>query len=294
VKVTRLARLAAGAFFVLSAAAFAQFEGVAEFDGKVQAGKTDAVPSHGKVYLSKTACRVEWETELPRPASGSSEPKKSSAPSRYRLVMLQRASEPDRTYMLNDERHTYAVVKGEAAEKSSRKYSVKRLGHDTVAGVGCEKALVASDAEEMEICVATSLVPSAAWLAAMNRRPEHSDPLAALKRDGLNGFPIRWTFHTTKEDEASSTIELVRFEKKSLPSSLFQIPPGYKEASASSVAMTSAQQRSYDDAKRKAYASMTPEQRREAADKLRKAMEKMSPEERKRMEEQLKELEDPQ
>ena len=82
----------------------------------------------------------------------------------------------------------------------------------------------------MEVCVSKELIPSAAWVAAMSRREDQSGPLKALKENGLEGFPIRWIFRSQKNKEISSTMELVSFEKKSLPASLFEIPADYTKS----------------------------------------------------------------
>lgn len=288
----RPSRIAGAVLFLVSAAVLAQVEGVAEFKGTVRMKNgEETIPSNGKVFVAKTACRVEWETDLSALKAGRKREGKD-VPGRFKMTMLQKLSEPDKTYVLNDATKTYSVVThGGPGKKSQRKWKVERLGRDTVAGLACEKAaLTSDDGDRTEVCVSREIMPSAAWLNAWNRREEQRSPLMALKDSGLEGFPIRWLFHANA-DGASSTLELVRFERRSLPASLFEIPAGYKESSGYDTLFTPEQKSRRDAARRNAYANMTPEQRKTAAEQIRKNLENAPPEQRKQMEEMLKELE---
>ncbi len=265
----KLSRLAAALFFSLPSLALAQTEGIAQFKGTVHTDRDQTIPSQGKVYVSKSAVRVEWETDMTQVAAGRKE-HRGMMPDHFRFVFLQKISEPGKTYTLNPETKTYSVRESSKGKlppgARDREWKVQKLGRDTVAGFSCEKALITSNAgNEMEVCVTRELVPNAAWVAAMNQREDQSGPLKALKAAGLEGFPIRWIFRSQKNRQISSTMELVSFEKKSLPASLFEIPPDYKESEG-------------------APAWMSPEQQKA----MSKAMENMTPEQRKQLEEYLK------
>ena len=68
----KLSSPAAIALLALCGPCLAQTEGIAEFKGStVAGGKT--IPSSGKVYLAKTAYRMEWEidTKEGAPPAGS-------------------------------------------------------------------------------------------------------------------------------------------------------------------------------------------------------------------------------
>lgn len=248
----------------LSAAVFAQSEGVAEFKGSTKTGKGETLPARGKFLLTKSAFRMDWEVDTAR------KPGKVGAnhPSVYKTTIIQRASEPDRMYMLNTERKTYSILHiGKNREKSSpgETFTVKKLGHDTIAGLSCEKALVTepSSGADHEVCVTNELVPSSAWLAAMNRR-SMSGLGKALRDNGLDGFPIKMT--TRYKNGIGSTFELVRFEKTSPPPSAFDIPTGYTQTAASPLAMTPEQEKAMKDALSK----MTPEQRKQMEEMMKK------------------------
>ena len=272
----RTIRLAAAVFFAFTAAGLAQFEGVATFKGTVHTDKGQTIPSQGKVFVSRAACRVEWETDLKQVAAGRKDP--GMMPDHFRMVILQLLSEPGRTYTLNPERKTYSV-RDSSKEKPNpkvpdRTWKVQKLGPDTVGGLRCEKALLTSDAgNEMEVCVSKELIPSAAWVTAMSRREDQSGPLKALKENGLEGFPIRWIFRSQKNKEISSTMELVSFEKKSLPASLFEIPADYTKSDGASPWMSAEQEKAMNDARKAAMENMTPEQRKQ----LEEYMKQQSP-----------------
>ncbi len=274
----RLAAAFAAVFLWPAAGAFAQSEGIAEFRGTVHTDKGKTIPSQGKVYLSKAAVRVEWETDL---SSVDRNPKDDprNIPNHFRMTMIQKISEPDRTYMVNDERKTYSIQmiddKRERPKGSEKKWKVQKLGRDTVGGFSCEKALLTSeDRRETEVCITTELMPSTAWLRAWNRREEQATPLEALQEAGMKGFPVRWIFRERGSAEVSSSVELVRFDRKGLPASLFEIPAGYRKVDTmmESMAMTPEQERSM----------------REAQKKMQEALDKMSPEERRQYEEMMR------
>ncbi len=259
----KVVRLAAVAFFALSTAALAQFEGSAEFRATTTTGRGETIPGHGSCLVSKNAVRMQWEMDL----RGNGEPKSPGTPSQYRMTTILKVSEPDKMYMLNDEKKTYTVVDLKKAHESAAKQpldlKVRKLGRDTVGGLSCDKAVVTSPSgTETEICVTRELTPSSAWLAAMNR--ERSGPLAALRANGLDGFPIRMITREGRDKKVSSTFELVRFEKKTVPASAFEVPAGYQRSSGST--MTPEQRKAMKDA----LSRMTPEQRKQYDEMMKK------------------------
>jgi hypothetical protein len=205
--------------------------------------------------------------------------RKGSAPTRIKMTMLAKASERDKIYMINDENKTYSIWDSSAYREESKKspketYTVKKLGRDTVAGLSCQNALLTSSkGAEIEACVSSELGASTEWLSAMNRRDGGAGSwLEALKANGLEGFPVRWTTRAQGSRDAATTMELTRVEKKSLPASLFQIPAGYKQTDT-------------------AIGGLSPEQEkamRDARSQMDEAMKNMSPEERKAVEDAMK------
>ena len=233
----KYARIAAALFFALAARAFAQAEGIAEFKGSINVGQGRTIQTSGKVYFARAvAYRSEWETDMSSLLKGRYMPG-GGIPARRKTITIQKLSEPDRVISLNDERKTYTItdlksLRGEVVPGASPKtYTVKKLGRDTVAGLACEKAAVtSSDGTRSALCVSTEVIPSSAWGAAQNWSEGSSDMIKALRDAGLDGFPIRMTILPKGESQAAYTLELVRLETRPIPSSVFEVPPGYAEA----------------------------------------------------------------
>ncbi len=262
---------AAALLLALSAPVLAQTEGVAEFKGSTEAGPGKSITSAGKVYITRAASRVEWEVDIKGLREGKEAPK-AETPSTYRVITIQKLSEPDRLINIDDRRKTYTItdlkpLREEKPAAPQVSYTVKKLGRDSVGGVSCEKAVVtSSDGKKAEICVAEEISRSSAWLAAQSRRERSNALLKALHDNGLQGFPIRLlTWNRASDARPTTVVELVRFEKKPVSGSLFEIPPGYKKASSASPGMTPEQEKS-----------------------MRESIEKLPPEQRKKMEEMMK------
>ena len=231
-------RLAAAAFVALSAAALAQSEGVAEFRGSMGVGRGPSLTSSGKVYFTKSAYRLEWEVNLSALAERKWNVPEGVLPKRSRMVIIQKQSDLDLNIHLNDDRRTYVMTDVKQLREEAARlphpttYTVEKLGNDTVAGVPCLQALVKSSrGTTVEMCVATGLTAASSWIEAMNRRDSSDNLFKALREKGLVGFPVRLVTRSRSKSEPSLTIELVRFDKKALPPSLFEIPAGYTPAS---------------------------------------------------------------
>lgn len=243
----RTFRLAA-ALLAAAAAAYAQSEGVAEFKGSMawSAGRT--IPSAGKAYFTRDAYRMEWEVDLSAiPGKGTAPA--AAVPARYKTITIQKLSDPDHALNVNVNRRTYAIadLKKLREAKAGRErptYSVKKLGRDKVAGYSCVRALVTSSSgTESELCVAADLIAPSSWLSALTRQEASDNMLTALRDNGLQGFPIRLTVRGGAGKEAVSTMELVRFEGKSVPASLFEVPEGYTQTDEMSLNLTEEQER---------------------------------------------------
>ena len=105
----------------------------------------------------------------------------------------------------------------------------------------------------------------------MRRDPNRDEGtfLKALRDDGADGFFVKMVTREKGKPEPTSTMELTKVEKKSVPASLFEIPPGYTKQEGMLGA---------------AGVMASPEQQ----EQMRKAMENMTPEQRKQLEEMMK------
>jgi hypothetical protein len=258
-----------------SATASAQFEGVADFRVTMFGEKGKSVPSTGKVFVTRNGYRSEWETQFDASTRAPKSAEEKAVPRRVKMTMFGRAAEPDKLYMINDENKTYSVmdlkkIREEARNASKETYTVQKLGTDTVAGISCQQGLVTSSrGNEFEVCVSKDWRMSGEWLAGMQRNRNASSWLAALRENGLEGFPIRWVMRRKGSPEPAVIMELTHAERKSLPSSLFEVPEGYKESGSGVGGLTPEQEKMMRDARAKALENMTPEQRKEIEDAMK-------------------------
>jgi len=246
------------ASMLIAALASAQTEGIADF--KMTSG--DSMQGTGRMYFAKGGYRSDWSMV----ASGSKS--KSGKTAGTRLSMIGRASEPDVVYMVNDETKSYTVWDAkkarDEASKSKDKYTVQRLGTETVAGISCQNARVkSSNGVDMEVCMAKDIAAPAGWLSAMSHSGGGSSWVSEMHAAGVDGFPVRWITHSGRGE--ATTMELTRFERKAVPASTFAIPAGYEKTDAMSVGLSADQRKQLDDA----MAKMTPEQRRQMEEMMK-------------------------
>jgi hypothetical protein len=246
-------------------AARAEFEGVLEMKMTMREGGT----GKGRTYVSKTGWRSEMDMQSPQM-------QKATGRSSFKMTTLGKLSDPDKIYTIDDERKTYSVIdvkkiREAAGKRPEETYTVKKLGGDTVAGYACEKVLITSSkGNEIEGCATREIMGSSAWLSSLERGRggAYGGWVRALKDAGVGEVLIRFVTHDKATGQETMRMELVRAEKRSVPSSLFEIPPGYKESDTMGMAM----------------GQMSPEQQ----EKMRKAMESLTPEQRKAMEDMMK------
>ncbi|MEP6993096.1 MAG: DUF4412 domain-containing protein [Acidobacteriota bacterium] len=270
-------RILSTAVLVLSAAAAsAQFEGQADFKITTNAGKDQTMNGTGKMFVTRSAYRSEFEMQMADTGSRNS----GAAPGAMKMTMFAKVSEPDKLYMLNDANKTYSIWDASQSREDSKKgpketYTVKKLGKDTVAGLSCQNALLTSSkGDEIEACVSSELAASSQWLSAMNRRDAGSGSwIEALKGAGLEGFPVRWSTRRKGSKDTHMAMEVTRVERRSLPASLFQVPAGYKQTDVAIGGLTPEQEKAMADAKaqmNEALKDMSPEQRREYEEMMKR------------------------
>lgn len=251
-----MAVLAALAFPV---AARADFEGVLE--SKVTAGQGQATGTV-RTWISSAGIRSESELSSPRA--------QQAGMGTHKLTVIFKTAEPDRSYLLDDQRKTYSVHEiGPSTSGDDEKYTVRRLGKATVAGHTCESVAVTNDSgHESEVCVAEDLVASAGWFRTVFERQGggRMGLFKALADAGVKGLPIRWV-SKAKDGSDQFRMELVSAKRQRVPASTFEIPAGYTKSEAMAPAMTP-----------------------EMAKRMEEAMKRMSPEQRKQMEEAMKQL----
>lgn len=260
---TLLAALCAAAALA-SPPARAQFEGRLDYrlsgfpDGKGGKGTTTST-----TWISAAGARSE--TAMPMPdGKGGTRPTK--------VVTLMRSAEPKKTWIVNDERKSYAVISADDVQAASTaKVEVKKLGSDRVGGRSCEKARITS--RDMpgshEVCVSREL----GKLSIMSRMggSGRDDLPAALKAAGLDGVPVRWR-SLDEQGQPTFTMELTSAKPQKVPAGMLAVPAGYEETGMASVFASPEQAR----------------QMEEGMKQMEQQMKNMSPEQRKQMEDVMK------
>ena len=262
------------------APARAQFEGMAEMKITTSTGKGESVPALGKVFVSRTAYRMEWEMDVSRFAKGKSAGA-SETPWKIRTVLFGTLADPDHLTMIDDVHKTYSVwdlkkTRAEGGDVPKQTYTVQKLGTDTVAGLSCQKAaLTSSNGNVIDACVSKEVGGSSDWLAALGRRQrEGSGWLAALRENGLAGFPLRFAMRTKAGVEPFVTMQVTKIERGPQPEALFTVPDGYKQTEFALGGLSPEQQKAVSDARarmRKALDKMTPEQRKAYEDAMKRS-----------------------
>jgi Domain of unknown function (DUF4412) len=240
----------------------ADFEGVlvSKMTGEHMNGTT-------RMWVSKAGMRAETQLAVP-------EAQQAQMGKTVRSVMLVKTAEPNRTYVLDENRKTYWVHEykpGEAQGGNDEGYKARRVGKDTVAGFSCDKVVLTdSGGRESDVCVAPDIVSGDSWVRAFQQREQKAGNHGmwkALLDAGVKGLPIRWSHRPDKEGHGGFQMELVSAQKQSVPSSTFAIPADYKQSEM-----------------------VTPFSSPESAKRMEEALKKMTPEQRKQMEEMMKKM----
>ena len=267
----RLAALGlAAAFAAAPGPLHAQFEGTADFKITSQNESTKGLESAGKISVSRVGFRTEVDMTVGRRGS-------AAAPQHLKITMVGTKADPDHMYVINDEKKTYSVmdlkkIREESARLEDKSYTVQRLGSDTVAGLPCQKASVTSSKGTVfDVCASKEWGADAGLLSALTRSPRSGSWFAALRQNGVEGFPIRFGLRPRADAPPTMVWEITHVERRTPPASLFEVPPpGYSQTGNAMGALSPEQQKAIDDAKSRMRENMTPEQRKAYEDSLRK------------------------
>ncbi len=262
-----------------AATARAQFEGVADMKIAVTGGPGGTTTGVGRTYISKAGWRSEIEMSNPQMASmNGGEP--------FRMVSFGRVADPDTMYTVNDRAKTYAVINAKEMremaakiEKKEKRFTVEKLGPDRVAGLRCQNVHVTEVGGPMTIdaCLSKEFA-SGEWMRAMNRDRRAGDWMKSVREAGVDGYPVRMEMTMGDKAGMKTRMEITKVERKSIPASMFEVPPGYKETSVmGAMAQSPEQARQMEDAQKM----------------LQKQMENMTPEQRKMIEEMMKKQQPP-
>jgi hypothetical protein len=275
-----LASVAAALLALSPVAAAAQFEGVLEYRMTTQMEEGKTIPGTWRMWIGSGGWRSEMSADM-RALAGSAPQHPGAMPGTWKMATVGRLAEPGVSYLLNDEKKVYAVIRAEGgdAPAPAEAWTVETKGKDTVAGFGCDRVLLRNPAERSEVdgCFARDITPSRDWLQAMRRGAGRGDSwMDALWKSGVRGFPVRMTFRHG-ERTVPHTMELVKASRQAVPESTFRVPAGYQEVALMRV-MTSPEQ---------------DQQISEQMKQMQQQLEQLPPEQRKQVEEMMKQLGQP-
>ena len=223
-------------------------------------GQAMTTSGNGKIYIKGLNTRMEQEMKLP----GVTDPVKQ--------VVIHRGDEPNTTYMIHDANRTYQKVTNEKDEGTSAegsKWTVKKLGKDTVAGRSTEHVQVSRDGKDpMELWVDTKLVSAGDLEKAFAGADQRGGGWwKALKEAGVAGIPLR-VVAKNERGGGGMTWEATSVKAQSVPDSAFKVPAGYTEAKSGGVG-----------------GAMSPQQQQQMRNQM---MERLTPEQRKQVDEMMK------
>lgn len=251
---------AALAATVLPCLANADFEGV--LVSKISGDMNGTV----RTWLSKAGVRSETELKMP-------EAEQAQLGEGIRSTTIMKASEPNRTYFLDESGKTYWVYEQTGGEASAEDdgYTAKRIGKDKVAGFPCEKvALTGPSGDASELCVAKDFIGADSWLSAFQGRDQAKGKAHGIRKAlldaGVKGLPIRWTRKGDRDGRGAFQMELVSAQKQTVPASKLAIPAGYTKREMGMPFANPETAKQMEDAMK----NLTPEQRKQMEEMMKK------------------------
>ncbi len=138
-------------------------------------------------------------------------------------------------------------------------FTIKVIGNEKVGKYNCTHVIMTSQNKSFDAWY-TKELPSLSLPFGDNDALSNQKAIALLKSKGITGMVIKTAFLKPGSTTSYLTMELVKYEQKTLSTSLFTIPSGYKKSTAN-----------IDTEKMK---NMTPAQQKEMIMKIMKEQRK--------------------
>ncbi len=142
-----------------------------------------------------------------------------------------------------------------ATNTTAKNIAIKVLGNEKVGIYKCTRVRMTSEGKSWDIWY-TKELPSFNFPVSGNSELSSQKLINELKNKGISGMLAKVVFQIPGSKSQSVTMQLVKYESKTLAPSLFGIPAGYKKNNVS-----------FDAEKMK---TMTPQQRKEMIMKMMK------------------------
>jgi len=155
-------------------------------------------------------------------------------PDPLKTTVITQASRPDQAWLINHQARNYSIVNLRTAAENAMlldfdsNYKLARLGKQTIKGYACDHISLTSTTEKLELWVTRGLGDFSTFRILQSQNPRLSNTSLAKTLDeaGIEGFPVRILQHN---DDGPYLMELVQIRPKALPSSVFNVPAGYRK-----------------------------------------------------------------
>lgn len=148
----------------------------------------------------------------------------------HKQVMLMLPDKPNTMIMLNEASKTYTEVNTNSASKDANlgKVTVKVIGKEKMQNLNCTHIVVTMSNRPMDMWTTKDIAGYEGmmgyWKSSMSGGNDQM--YNELKKAGAEGFVVKTEL---KNPEGGMTMELVKYDTKSVPASVFSIPSDYKK-----------------------------------------------------------------
>ena len=210
-------------FAAATSAGNGPFEGVIDLRLNMETGS-------GELHLSMAGERAKLDMKMTV----------NPLPAPIELAVLLDAKTPRTATMVNDAAKIYSVInladESPAAADPAGKYTLKELGKEKILGYNCTHITLTRPKELVDAWITQELPDVYRVLQKLQQaNPQFgaADAFRALDASGKSGLPMRCI--VVREGQRVTT-EVRKIERKTLPASLFSVPPGYKQADGAGAA----------------------------------------------------------
>jgi hypothetical protein len=152
-----------------------------------------------------------------------------------KFINIGRVDEPTYSVMLDADHKTYSlnIIDTALLNSGIEKYQVTKIGAETAAGYSCIHSRIVTatgsgvfkTTSTMDLWTSTTVPGYAIYSKLVTFQSSTGGMLGALNKAGVGGFLVKMTAGDGKE--FSMTMQLLKAQQGSFPSSLFEIPSGY-------------------------------------------------------------------
>lgn len=210
-------------------------QGTLEYKMTLSRGQENGMVSTSKMMFSGSKIRVETNMAI--------------AGTTIKQAMLMLPEKPNVITMLDENSKTYREVN--TGQKTMDKVTLKVVGKEKIQNFNCTHVIVTTQNRPMDMWTTKDISGYENMMAYLKSgiAGGNDQMYTELKKAGTEGFVVKMQI------PGSMTMELVKYDAKPVPASVFTIPAAYKKGA------------SVDPAKMK---NMTPAERRKVMEEMMK------------------------